>query len=258
MVMAGIAGIVVPGATASGTVGVGRRVAELTPRFPISVEPSGRPVLELPPVVVGVVDVGLDDAVMLLEPAPHMPNIPAVSSIPDAVDVPELCVIPDVAEIDDDISTDIAVLPEAAPVAGVEPAIAIPPPSYVDVEPYIPLGEVPRLEHAVPVAGTAMLPVTVGAGLMPGEASSVAPNPIPEGPTSAPVAPPSGDVAPTVGVGCAIPVTWANAVPVANKARQAANNNCFTCTSVRTSGRTQDLSVAGLVRFRLRTKIAGW
>jgi hypothetical protein len=199
--LVGIVGIVVLGATASGAAGVGTSVAELTPRLPISVEPSGMPVLALPPGVIGEVAVGLEDAVMLLEPEPHMPDIPAVSSIPDEVDMPELWVIPDVADMPD--------------VAG----IAIPPPSYVDVEPYIPPGESSRLEHAVPVAGTAMLPVTLGAGLIPGEASSVAPKPIPERPIGPPVALPSGEVAPTVGVGRANSVTCANAVPVAKKAR---------------------------------------
>ena len=58
--------------------------------------------------------------------------------------------------------------------------------------------------HVVPVVGTEMLPVIVGAGLMPAEGSSVAPKPMPIGAT---VVPPSGEVAPTVGVGTAIPVT---------------------------------------------------
>ena len=107
----------------SGTAGVGMSAAELTPRLLISVEPKGIPVRGLPPGVVGDVEVGLEDAVMLLEPEPHMPDMPAVSSMPDEVDIPE------VAGIDDDMSDDTVVLPTPAPVAGVEPAIAIPPPS---------------------------------------------------------------------------------------------------------------------------------
>jgi hypothetical protein len=71
----------------------------------------------------------------------------------------------------------------------------------------MPVGESPRLEHAVPVAGTAMLPVMVGAGLIPAEGSSVAPKPMPIGEIGEPVVLPSGEVAPTVGVGTAIPVT---------------------------------------------------
>jgi hypothetical protein len=67
-----------------------------------------------------------------------------------------------------------------------------------------------------------MLPVTIGAGLMPGEGSSVAPRPIPKGEIAAPVLLPSGEVVPTVGVGSAIPVTCASAPPLARKARQAA------------------------------------
>lgn len=128
----GIAGTV--GATlpvTSGAAGVGSSAAELTPRLPISVEPSGRPVLGLPPGVVGDVELGLEDAAMLLEPEPHMPDMPAVSSVPEV----ELCVIPGDIDIDevaptpDDMSIDAAVFPATPPVAGVEPAIAIPPPS---------------------------------------------------------------------------------------------------------------------------------
>jgi len=115
----------------SGTAGVGSSTAELTPRLPISVEPSGRPVLGLPPGVVGAVEAGLEDAAMLLEPEPHMPDMPAVSRAPEV----ELCVITDVVDIEevaampDDVSIDAAVFPAAPPMAGVDPAIAIPPPS---------------------------------------------------------------------------------------------------------------------------------
>jgi hypothetical protein len=70
----------------------------------------------------GEVDVGFDDAVMLLEPEPHIPVSPDVSSMPEEVDTP------DVAEIAVDV--DIP-LPVVAAVAGVvvPVAIAIPPPS---------------------------------------------------------------------------------------------------------------------------------
>jgi hypothetical protein len=62
-------------------------------------------------------DVGLDDAVTLLEPEPHIPVSPDVSGIPDDVDSPE------VAEIDDDVD-----IPDDAEAAGgVVPVI--PPPS---------------------------------------------------------------------------------------------------------------------------------
>ena len=66
------------------------------------------------------VDVGLDDAVMLLEPEPHIPVSPDVSTIPEDVDTP------DVAEIAVDVE-----IPGVAPAAGavVPVAIAIPPPS---------------------------------------------------------------------------------------------------------------------------------
>jgi hypothetical protein len=72
--------------------------------------------------VAGEVDVGFDDAVMLLEPEPHIPVSPDVSSMPEEVDAP------DVAEIAVDV--DIPP-PVVAAVAGVvvPVAIAIPPPS---------------------------------------------------------------------------------------------------------------------------------
>lgn len=125
---AGIVGTIaamLPGAI--GTAGVGSSAAELTPRLLISVEARGMPVLALPPGVVGAVEVGLEDAATLLEPEPHMPDMPAVSSVADV----ELCVMPDivVAAIPDEGSIDAAVFPAMPPVAGVDPAIAIPPPS---------------------------------------------------------------------------------------------------------------------------------
>jgi hypothetical protein len=70
--------------------------------------------------VAGDVDVGLDDAVTLLEPEPHIPVNPDVSSIPEDVDSPEVAEIAD----DVDIPDDVAVAGVAVPVA-----IAIPPPS---------------------------------------------------------------------------------------------------------------------------------
>jgi hypothetical protein len=108
------------------TLGVGTTCAALTPRLPIPVESNGTPARALPLVVVDDVEVGLDDAAMLLEPEPHIPDSPDVSSIPEDVDSP------DVAEIavDDDIADDVDV-PDAAAVPGVVVplAIAIPPPS---------------------------------------------------------------------------------------------------------------------------------
>jgi hypothetical protein len=75
-----------------------------------------------PLVVVGDVDVGLEDAAMLLDPEPHIPVNPDVSVIPEDVDSP------DVAEIA--VEFDIPP-PDVAAAAGVvvPVAIAIPPPS---------------------------------------------------------------------------------------------------------------------------------
>jgi hypothetical protein len=115
------------------TSGVGTAAAELMPRFPISTEPRGTPTRGAPPGVVGVV--GVEDAAMLLEPEPHIPDMPAVSMIPEAVDMPELWIIPavvdspDVVDSDDDMLGAIAVFPAVPPVAGIDAATDRPPPS---------------------------------------------------------------------------------------------------------------------------------
>jgi len=75
---------------------------------------------------VGDVDVGVDDAAMLLEPEPHIPVNPDVASIPEDVDSP------DVAEIADEVDIpDGATPPDVAAVPGIVVpfAIPIPPPS---------------------------------------------------------------------------------------------------------------------------------
>jgi len=100
--MTGMTGL---GATMGDPITIGTGVAALTPRLPISIDPSGMPVRAPPPGVVGV-DVGVEDETMLLDPAPHIP------------DMPEACTIPGVAGI-----------PSVAPVAGAAPPTAIPPPS---------------------------------------------------------------------------------------------------------------------------------
>jgi hypothetical protein len=106
------------------TLRVGTAAAELTPRLPISVDPNGSPVRAAPPGVVGDVDVGVEDAARLLEPEPHIPDMPEVCSIPEVVD------IADVAEIADEVeSPDEVDIPEVAAVAGAAVPIAIPPPS---------------------------------------------------------------------------------------------------------------------------------
>ena len=84
--------------------GMGTAAADLTPRLPISVESSGIPARML--VVADDVEVGVDDAVMLLEPEPHIPDDPAVAAIPEVIDNPEVADIP-------------AVIPDAAWVPGV-------------------------------------------------------------------------------------------------------------------------------------------
>ena len=122
---------------------VGIAGAELTPRLLISMAPNGIPVRANPPGTVGdvdvaEVDVGIDDAATLLEPEPHIPDIPDVSITPEDVDVP------DVAEIPDDsvipivsgtavpvvtVLTVVAGVPVVAAVAGAAVPAAVPPPS---------------------------------------------------------------------------------------------------------------------------------
>jgi hypothetical protein len=190
------------------TLNVGTAAAELTPRLPISMDPNGIPVRAPPPGVVGDVEVGVEEEAMLLEPEPHIPDIPEVSSIPDVVD------IPDVGDIPDDVDIpDVAMLPDVAAVAGAALPIAIPPPSKLAVDPNIDDGAVPKVEHVVPLLGIAIVPVaSVGAGLTPGDAISVEPRGMPVEETVEPAPMPSGEVAPRVGVGLAIPLTCAMAL----------------------------------------------
>jgi hypothetical protein len=107
------------------TLAVGTAVAALTPRLPISVESNGTPARAPPLVALDDVDVGLDDAAMLLDPEPHVPVNPDVSSIPEDVDSPDVAEIAVDVDIPDEVD-----IPDVAAVAGiVVPAIAIPPPS---------------------------------------------------------------------------------------------------------------------------------
>jgi hypothetical protein len=197
------------------TLNVGTAAAELTPRFPISVDPIGIPVRGPPPGVVGDVDVGVEDAAMLLDPEPHIPDMPEVCSMPEVVD------IPDVADIPDDVD-----IPDVAAVAGAAVPIAIPPPSKLAVDPNIDDGAVPMVEHVVLLLGIASVPVaSPGAGLTPGDAISVEPRGMPVGETAEPVPIPSGEVAPRVGVGVAIPLTCAMATLQTTRAGKIAAIN---------------------------------
>jgi hypothetical protein len=184
--------------TLGDTLSVGTAATELTPRFPISVDPIGIPVRATPPGVVG--DVGVEDEAMLLEPEPHIP------------DMPEVCSTPDVAEIADDIESPGEVdIPDVAAVAGAAVPTPIPPPSKLAVDPNIDDGAVPIVEHVVLLPGIEIVPVaSPGAGLTPGDAISVEPSGIPVGETDEPVAVmPSGEVVARLGVGLAIPLTCA-------------------------------------------------
>ena len=217
MGIVGINGVELPTVpTVGNTLFVGTVAAELTPRLPISVDPNGIPVRAPPPYIV---DVGIDDEAVLVEPEPHIPDSPEVSNIPEVVDIPDVADIPDDIDVPD---PDDIEAPDVVAVAGAVVPIAVPPPSKLAVDPNIPDGEVPAVEHVVPVPGIAIVPVTlVGPGLTPGDTSSVAPIGIPVPPTDAPGLLPSGEVAPSEGVGATAP-TWANAGPQHNKGHATA------------------------------------
>jgi hypothetical protein len=159
--------------------------------------------------VVGDVGVGAEDETMLLEPEPHIPDVPDVSSIPEDVDI--------AGDIDVPAFDGVGILgtgrvPGSTAVAGAEAPGVVPPPSYIALDPYISEGEVATVEHAVPllVVGMEMVPAKpVGAGLTPADEISVEPNGIPVGELAEPIVMPSGEVAPIVGVGMTESLTCA-------------------------------------------------
>jgi hypothetical protein len=87
----------------------------------------------------------------------------------------------------------------------------------------MPDGEVPKVEQVMPLLGIALVPVTMGAGLTPGDAISVEPSGIPAGPTVEPVVMPSGEVAAIEGVGAAMaPICAIAALDMTSVGRTAA------------------------------------
>jgi hypothetical protein len=173
--------------------------AELTPALLISDESSGMPVRGTPPTVIGEVDDGVDDAMTLLEPDPHIPDRPDVSMAADDVGA-IAAAMPGVA----------AVVPAIPPVAGAAEPAPVPPPSNMADDPNISVGPDPTVEHTAPLLGRAIVPVAGAAsGLTPPAGTSVAPSGIPVGETGEPAPSPSGDVASVVGVGVDMTAIWA-------------------------------------------------
>jgi hypothetical protein len=151
--------------------------------------------------VIDDVTVGAEDETMLLDPEPHIPDVPDVSSIPEDVDIAGDV---DVPAFDGVGTPRTGRVPGSTAVAGAEFPGVVPPPSYIVLDPYISVGEVATVEHPVPllVAGMEMVPAKpVGAGLTPADEISVEPNGIPVGELDEPIVMPSGEVAPIVGVG---------------------------------------------------------
>ena len=179
--------------------------------------------------MVGCVDAGLDDEAMLLEPEPHIPDNPDVF-IPEDVDTPDDVDIP----LPDDVDTPgIGMVPGSTAAAGGEAPAAVPPPSYIAVEPYISEGEVATVEHAVLllVVGIVMVPAKpVGPGLTPPDLISVEPSGIPVGELAEPIPMPSGEVAPIVGVGSTVPSTTCAmaTLPAKTAEKTAANSEILT------------------------------
>jgi hypothetical protein len=236
---------------------IGTAGAEPTPRLLISVEPIGIPVRAKPPGVIGNVDVdvGADDEAMLLDPEPHIPDIPDVSIIPEDVDVP------DATDISDDVDVPgiamgsveaavggVSVAPDVVAVAGDAVPGAVPPPSKLAADPNIADGDSPAVEHVVPLlviaplVGIPIVPVTlpVGAGLTPADVISVESIGIPAGPTDPPALIPRGEVVPSEGMAVrgSSTSTWANAGPAHNKdqAVTAINNGRTEDTPIRAVG----------------------
>jgi hypothetical protein len=151
--------------------------------------------------VVGDVADGAEDETMLLEPEPHIPDVPDVFSIPEDVDI--------AGDIDVPAFDGVGIpgtgrVPGSTAVAGAEVPGVVPPPSYIALDPYISEGEVATVEHAVPllVPGMEMVPAKpLGAGLTPADEISVEPSGIPVGELAELIVMPSGEVAPIVGVG---------------------------------------------------------
>ena len=197
--------------------GVGKMAAELTPRLAISVEPSGMPTRAAPPGTIG--EVGVEDAVVLFDPEPHMPDIPDVSTIPGGVDRRE--VPADIGERE---------LPVIEAVAGIDDEADVPPPSKVVAEPNIWDDAVPKVEQPVGLPGIAIVPVGLnGSGLVPAEVISVAPSGMPVGDTVVPDTPPSGEVPSIDGVGVTMAPTWATAaLHVRSNGKAAAINKDLT------------------------------
>jgi hypothetical protein len=161
---------------------------------------------------------------MLLEPEPHIPDIPDVSIIPEDVDIPD----DDVPLPGDVDAPGMGIVPGSTAAAGAEAPTAVPPPSYMAVDPYISAGEVATVEHAVPLLAVGMVIVParpVGAGLTPADVISVAPSGIPVGELAEPMAMPSGEVAPIMGVGVTVPSNCAMAtLPAKNAGKSAATS----------------------------------
>jgi hypothetical protein len=214
--MIGLLGTVV--VTVGMALGPGTASNVLMPRLPISVDPKGIPT---PRPELLAVEVGVDEAAGFVAPEPHMLERPEVSII--AVVAESAVVSGDIAE--PDIALAMLVLGLVASES--------PPPSYVALEPTIVEGAMPAVEQtvAVPAGGA-----TVGNGLTPGEAISVAPNGIPVPPTAVLGPIPSGEVAPIVGTGAAIPVTCAMAALLAKNTTQAVMSEVFICISKRVPG----------------------
>jgi hypothetical protein len=194
---------------------------------------------------------------MLLEPEPHIPDVPDVSSIPEDVDIAGDV---DVPAFDGVGIPGIGRVPGSTAAAGAEAPGVVPPPSYIALDPYISEGEVATVEHAVPlpVAGMEIVPAKpVGAGLTPADEISVEPNGIPVGELVEPIVMPSGEVAPIVGVGVTVPSNCPStcamaALQTTSAGRTAPNNeNLISVLRLQTASPRRASITISLRKFRL-------
>ena len=179
---------------------------------------------------------------MLPEPAPHIPDMPEVFIIPEDVDIPEEVDVPLPGDVEAPCT---GIVPGSTALAGAAGPGAVPPPSYMAVDPYISEGEVATVEHAVLLfaVGIAIVPAKpTGAGLTPADVISVAPSGIPVGELAEPMVMPSGEVAPMTGVGVAIAATCASA------ALQSRTTGMIAATSAAELPRRAPASFAAITR----------
>jgi len=180
------------------TLGSGTTINGLTPALPISTAPNGIPVRTAPE----------GDGDDMAEDEDAVPLVPQIAAVPVLLDRGIPMPVP---------------VPMVVPVLNSLVPTPTPPPSKTLLVPELPVASRAIAEHVFPNPVRAIGPV--GAGLSPGDASSVAPMGIPVGATGEPGVMPSGEVAVIPGVGMPPPPTWANTGVHPNRADSIVETN---------------------------------